>query len=119
MPRNMRRFLLLALALSALAHSGRGQVCALGVRPTTYKSNFDQTPNTRATEITQRIAEVFAAVCAPKCPTIPIFTNPTAGNALMLASPTSMKFVSSPTFFTAVSARYGDDGVFGLVAHEY
>jgi hypothetical protein len=119
MPRNTPHFLPVALALLTLADFGRGQVCALGVRPTTYKTNFDQTPNVRATDITKRIADGFTAVCAPKCPTVAIFSNTTARNALVFASPSSMKIVYSPTFFSAVSAQYGDDGLIGLVAHEY
>ncbi len=119
MPRNTPRFLPVALALSALAHSSFGQVCALGVRPTAYRSSFDQAPNTRATDITQRVADGFKAVCAPKCPTVAIFSNTTARNALVFASPGAMKIVYSPTFFSTVDARYGDDGFIGLVAHEY
>ena len=119
MPRNTPRFLLFALALLALAQSARAQVCTLGARPTAYKSNLDQTGNTTATEIMQRIGAGFTAVCAPKCPTVAIFSNPTARNALVFASPSSMKIVYSPTFFTAVTGQYGDDGLIGVVAHQY
>ena len=51
---------------------------------------------------TQRIGEAFTSVCAPKCPTVEVFRNSTAPNALTFASPGQMKIVYSPPFFTTV-----------------
>lgn len=119
MSRNTPRFLLVALAMSALSSAGQGQVCALGIGSPSYRPNLDRDPNAIAAAITKRIGEAFTSVCTPKCPIVSIFDNPTAPNALAFAAPPLMKIVYSPTFFTTVSKRYGGDAFLGIVAHEY
>lgn len=117
MSRNSPRFLLIALAMSALP--AYGQVCILGPRPSAYRANLDQSATASATEITIRVGEAFRTTCTPKCPTVGLFSNSTARYAMVFTSPGAVKIVYAPTFWTAVSTRYGDDGLIGLTAHEY
>jgi hypothetical protein len=80
---------------------------------------LDQTPSASEVEIAQKIGAAFTPVCAPKCPTVTVLRNSTAPNALTFVASDSMKIVYSPAFFTAITSRYGDDGIVGILAHEY
>ena len=117
MSRKSPRFLLIALAVAALPVYG--QVCILGSRPSAYRPNLDQNATASAAEMTRRIGEAFKATCAPKCPTVGVFSNATARDAMVFTSQGGTKIVYAPTFWTAASTRYGDDALIGLIAHEY
>jgi hypothetical protein len=80
---------------------------------------LDQDADASAADITRKVGEAFTPVCTPKCPTVAVFRNSTAPNASTFVAAGSMKIVYSPAFFTTLNNRYGNDGVIGIIAHEY
>jgi hypothetical protein len=93
-------------------------VCALGPGVSTYKPGSDQRPTNDAMELAGRVNEAAKAICSPNCPTLALFRNATAANAMLIASHGQAKFVYEPQFFTTAYETYGDGAIIALIAHE-
>ncbi len=107
--------MIISFLLSALAQS----VCALGSDASSYNAYSDQRPTADAMQLAGEVNAALVAMCRPNCPTIAMFRNPTAPNAmLIIAAPGQAKIVYKPEFFTAVYEAYGDGGILAILAHE-
>jgi hypothetical protein len=93
-------------------------VCSLGPGASTYKPGSDQRPTNDAMELAGRVNEAAKAICSPNCPTLALFRNTTAANAMLIASNGQAKFVYAPQFFTTAYEAYGDGAIIALIAHE-
>jgi hypothetical protein len=69
-------------------------------------------------ELARPVNASLAAVCRPNCPTIQMFRNPTASNAMVIVSGGKSKIVYKPDFFTTVYDASGDAGIQAILAHE-
>src|SRR5437870_10001021 len=94
-------------------------VCALGPGSSSYNAYLDQRPTADALELAGRVNGALVSACRPNCPTIAMFRNTTAANAMLIAAaPGQTKIVYKPEFFTAVYEKYGDGGILAVLAHE-
>jgi hypothetical protein len=93
-------------------------VCSLGAGASAYKPSADQRPTNDAMELAGRVNEAAKAICSPNCPTLALFRNTTAANAMLVASNGQAKFVYAPRFFTTAYETYGEGAIIALIAHE-
>jgi hypothetical protein len=93
-------------------------LCTLGTNPSSYNAYSDQRPSSDAMQLATPVNAALAGACSPKCPRISLFRNPTASNAMLIASNQQMKIVYNPPFFTMVYDAYGDAGIQAILAHE-
>lgn len=103
-------FLLLAPAMQV--------VCALAPNASSYNAYSDQRPSGDAMQLAGRVNAALVSACRPNCPTIAMFRNPTAPNAILIRTPGQTKIVYKPEFFTAVYDAHGDGGILAILAHE-
>ena len=109
---------LLALAALPLLATGVDIVCALGTATTGYNESNDEKPRDM-TNIIHRVDDVYRPFCLPKCPKAALLRNATAPNLMMLVTIEGAKMVYSPQFFAGVYGKYGESGLFALIAHVY
>ena len=104
----------LLLPLSAAAQI----VCALGSSASSYKPAADQRPTSDALQLASRVNAALKTICADHCPTMALFRNTTAPNAMLIADAGQAKLLYSPQFFAAAYDSFGDDGIVAIIAHE-
>ena len=115
----IRAFSILAIAaLFPLAALGE-VICALGTGAAAYKPSSDDRPSADTMQIVRRMDKAYESICLPKCPQIAMFRNPTAANLMLIATKDDAKLVSSPQFFSGVYGKFGESGLFALIAHAY
>jgi len=94
-------------------------VCTLGSPNAAYNAYSDQRPSADAMQLAGQVNGVLVSACRPHCPTIAMFRNPTAPNAVLIIEDSSRaKIVYKPEFFTTVYEAFGDGGILALMAHE-
>jgi hypothetical protein len=93
-------------------------VCALGPGAGSYQPLSDQRPSSDAMQVANRVNAAEKSICAPNCPGVAVFRNPTAPNAALIANGAQGKLVYAPQFFATVYASYGDAGLLAIIAHE-
>ncbi len=108
-------FLLLTLIYAPAADS---VVCMLGGKANSYNAYSDQRPSPDAMQLAGPVNLALAAFCRPNCPQIALFRNPTAANAMLIASGRKSKIVYKPEFFTTVYDAYGEAAIQAILAHE-
>src|SRR5438477_6996318 len=93
-------------------------VCSLGSANAPYNAYSDQRPSPDAMQLAGQVNGALVSACRPNCPTIAMFRNATAPNAmLIIEDPSRAKIVYKPEFFTTVYEAYGDAGILALMAH--
>src|SRR5690348_10361912 len=60
-------------------------VCALGPNAASYKPASDQRPTRDALELASRVNAAVSTICGSQCPTMALFRNATAPNAILMA----------------------------------
>jgi len=108
----------LAITVLPLIAAATDIVCALGTETAAYKESQDEKPRDM-TNIIRRVDDAFRPFCLPKCPQAAMLRNATAPNLMMLSTVEGAKLVYSPQFFAAVYGKYGEGGLFALMAHVY
>ena len=93
-------------------------LCALGPGAVSYKASADQRPSSDALQLAGRVNAALKTICGPQCPTMALFRNPTAPNAMLIVDAGQAKLVYSPQFFAAAYDKFGDAGILAIVAHE-
>jgi hypothetical protein len=93
-------------------------VCALGPNPASYKPASDQRPTRDALELASRVNAAVNTICGSQCPTMALFRNATAPNAMLMADAGQAKLVYAPQFFAAAYNDFGDAGIAAIIAHE-
>lgn len=93
-------------------------VCALGPAASSYKADSDQRPSSDALQLANRVNAAVKTLCGVQCPTMALFRNPTAANAMLIADSGQAKLVYSPQFLAAAYDSFGDGGIVALIAHE-
>ena len=86
-------------------------VCALGSEAASYKPAADQRPTSDALELAGRVNAAVKTICGAQCPTMALFRNATAPNAMLIADAGQAKLVYAPRFFAAVYDSSGDGGI--------
>jgi hypothetical protein len=118
MSKHISNILLLASAL-LLPYTARAQIiCALGADASSYDVYADQSPSGDAMELAGRVNTALKPSCLPTCPTVEIFRNATAPNAMLRVDSDQAKMVYAPQFFTAVYEKYGEGAIIAIIAHE-
>jgi hypothetical protein len=93
-------------------------ICALGPGAASYNGYDDQRPTGDAMQLAGQVNAALSALCAPRCPMIPLFRNPTAPNIMLVFANGDAKIVYAPQFLTMLDETYGDGAVIAVVAHE-
>jgi hypothetical protein len=93
-------------------------VCTLGPGAPSYKPAADQRPTRDALELAGRVNAAVKTICGAQCPTMALFRNATAPNAMLIADAGQAKLVYAPQFFAAAFGNSGDTGIVALIAHE-
>ncbi len=94
-------------------------ICALGPDVAAYKPSADDRPTGDGMYEARRLNTALQPVCSPRCPQIVILRNPTAANAMLIATNDQAKFVYAPKFFQSLYDNYGDGAVIAVIAHEF
>jgi hypothetical protein len=94
-------------------------VCALGPGAENYNPASDQRPTADAMEMAAGLSTAMSSICAPKCPAVPLFRNPTAANVMLVFTSGGPKVVYAPAFFQSIYDNYGEGALIGVLAHEY
>jgi len=68
-------------------------------------------------ELARQVSAELISYCSPNCPTLVIFRNDTAPNAILRFDSGLAKMAYSPQFFTEVYAKYGDGAIIAFIAH--
>jgi hypothetical protein len=92
-------------------------ICQLGDSASTYNDYEDQRPTADTMQLAQRVSAALKSACWPNCPSLVIFRNPTAPNAILLFDSGLAKMAYSPQFFNDVYAKYGDGAIIAIIAH--
>jgi hypothetical protein len=107
------------LAAALLPFSATGEiVCALGPGAASYKPAADQRPTSDALQLGGRLNAAVRTICGDQCPTMALFRNATAPNAMLIADRGEAKLVYSPQFFATAYGSFGDNGIVAIMAHE-
>jgi hypothetical protein len=93
-------------------------MCALGTSSSSYDAYLDQRPTGDAMELAGKVNAALVSVCRPNCPTLAMFRNSTAPNAMLITEAGRAKILYKPEFFTSVYETYGDGGILAILAHE-
>lgn len=93
-------------------------VCALGPDAASYKAGADQRPTSDALQLASRVNAALKTICGAQCPTMALFRNTTAPNAMLMADAGQAKLVYSPQFFASAYGSFGDSGIVAVIAHE-
>ena len=114
-PCNQGRWLLAVTLLTPLKAE---IVCALGPGASSYKPAEDQRPASDALQLALSVNTAVKTICGTQCPTMALFRNATAPNAMLIADAGDAKLVYSPKFFAAAYDSFGDGGILAVMAHE-
>lgn len=93
-------------------------LCALGPSASSYKPAEDQRPTSDALHLAGAVNTALKTICGDQCPTMALFRNATAPNAMLVADAGQAKLVYSPQFFEAAYNSFGDSGILAIIAHE-
>jgi hypothetical protein len=93
-------------------------ICALGPNASSYKASADQRPTSDALQLAGRVNSAVKAICGSQCPTMALFRNATAPNAMLIAGGAQAKLIYSPEFFASAYGTFGDAGIIAVLAHE-
>jgi hypothetical protein len=110
--------MILRILLGSLLMADPQVLCTLGPETASYNAYSDERPTPDALELAGKVNQALVSSCRPNCPTIAMFRNTTAPNAMLMKSPGQAKFAYKPEFFTTVYERSGDAGILAIVAHE-
>ncbi len=113
----MFQSLLVLMLLLPLNTKGPQVICALGSAASSYNAYADQRPTPDAMDLARRVSAALISSCSPNCPSLRLFRNATAPNAILLADSGSLKMAYSPQFFTSVYEKYGDGAIIAIIAH--
>ena len=117
MPRE-KPILVLLLSAFLLPFTANAQVmCAFGSGASSYNAYSDQRPSGDAMQLARQVNAALASACSPNCPTMAMFRNATAPNAMMITSSGKAKIVYAPQFFAVVYEKYGDGAIIAIIAH--
>jgi hypothetical protein len=94
-------------------------VCALGPGAASYNASSDIQPTPDGMAELRRLGSALQSVCAPRCPQIAMLRNPTAANAMLIATNDQAKIVYAPRFFQELYDNFGDGAVIAVMAHEF
>jgi hypothetical protein len=94
-------------------------ICALGPSATSYQPASDARPSGDVLRFTARVNAAVTPFCLPKCPSVALFRNATAANAMLIVDNGDAKIVYSPQFFATAYDKYGQGAIFAVLAHEY
>lgn len=92
-------------------------VCALGPAAS-YKPASDQRPTSDAMQLANKVNAAVKTICGAQCPTMALFRNATAPNAMLVNDAGQGKLVYSPQFLSAAYDSFGDSGIVAVIAHE-
>jgi len=92
-------------------------ICALG-SASSYKRASDQRPSSDALQLASRVNAAVKTICGVQCPTMALFRNATAPNAMLVNDDGQAKLVYSPQFLAAAYDSFGDAGIVAIIAHE-
>jgi hypothetical protein len=106
------------MAVALLAPLKAEIVCALGPGAASYKPASDQRPAGDAMQLAGRVNAAVKTICGSQCPSLAMFRNATAPNAMLINDAGQGKLVYSPQFFAAAFDSFGDDGIVAIIAHE-
>lgn len=109
----------LALVLLLPVIAAAEVLCTLGPGAAAYNASSDGQPTPDALAELRRLDMALQPVCSPRCPQIVLLRNPTAANAMLIATNDSAKIVYAPQFFQSLYDSYGDGAVIGVLAHEF
>jgi hypothetical protein len=93
-------------------------ICTLAPNSSSYNAYLDQRPTGDAMELAGKVNAALAPMCRPNCPTLAMFRNSSAPNAMLINDAGRAKILYKPEFFTAVYETYGDGGILAILAHE-
>ena len=93
-------------------------LCALGPGAASYQPASDQRPSSDALQLAARVNSAVSTICGAQCPTMALFRNATAPNAMLIADTGQAKLVYSPRFFGSAYDSFGDSGIVAVIAHE-
>jgi len=93
-------------------------ICALGSDASSYKRASDQRPSSDALQLANRVNAAVKTICGVQCPTMALFRNATASNAMLVIDSGQAKLVYSPHFFAAAYESFGESGILAIMAHE-
>jgi hypothetical protein len=93
-------------------------VCALGPGVSSYKPAADQRPTSDSLELASRVNAAVKTICGAQCPTMALFRNTTAPNAMLINDAGQAKLVYAPKFFATAYDSSGDSGIVAIIAHE-
>ncbi len=92
-------------------------ICALGSPASSYNAYKDQRPTPDSMELARQVSAGLISFCSPNCPTLVVFRNDTAPNAILRFDSGLAKMAYSPQFFTGIYDKYGDGAIIGFIAH--
>jgi hypothetical protein len=113
--RNRGRWLLTAALLMPLKAE---ILCTLGSEGSSYKPAEDLRPSSDALQLANNVNAAVKTICGAQCPTMALFRNATAQNAMLIADAGQGKLVYSPQFLAAAYNAFGDGGIVAIFAHE-
>jgi hypothetical protein len=93
-------------------------ICALGTGDASYKPSADQRPTSDALQLAGRVNAAVKTICGTQCPTMALFRNATAPNAMLIGGGGQAKLVYSPQFLASAYDSFGDAGIMAILAHE-
>ena len=93
-------------------------VCALGPAASSYQPASDQRPSSDALQLANRVNAAVKTICGVQCPTMALFRNSTAANAMLIVDSSQAKLVYSPQFLSAAYDSFGDGGIVAIMANE-
>jgi hypothetical protein len=93
-------------------------ICTLGPATSSYNAYSDQRPTGDAMQLAGRVNTALVGYCRPNCPTVALFRNPSAPNAMVIKAGGQTKIVYKPEFLTSVYDTAGDGGILAILAHQ-
>ena len=113
-----RKFPTWLLAAALIVPLNAETICALGPAASSYKRDSDQRPSSDALQLANRVNAAVKTICGVQCPTMALFRNATASNAMLIVDSGEAKLVYSPQFLSAAYDSFGDAGIVAIMAHE-
>ncbi len=92
-------------------------ICTLGPSASSYNAYEDQRPTPDAMQLARQVSAALKPLCAPNCPSLVLYRNPTAPNAILLFDSGLAKMAYAPRFFDDLYGKYGDGAIMAIIAH--